>query len=230
MKTPSGLSFIARASTIFFYYARKKIFGKPMPVEAKRSAFWDRLAGFFSAAIVFSVLAFGVFGTGYLIFKSLASHSEFSLIEQVSRFFEKKQINTAENSQIAETLPDPSAAVDIPVNIVEEINPDEIVNIGEEIRDAIYSQLRSQVLADPAKWKLAESYVRDEEKLKSFLDKKTSEIMADNGIIKKDGQILTVNPGTRVVLDLEGIIKIFGDSYFQNENNTSAEGLQPLQI
>jgi len=228
METPSGLSFLVHVSINSFFYLKRKIFGRSRPDKAKGPASLSRLPFFFSAIIVLIVLFFGIFSTGFLVFKGLTSHSDLSLVDQFQHLpspFGETRTYAAGNGQAAEISQPAFMPVDIPAN------SEEIVNAGEEIRDAVYRQLEVQVSTDPAKWGLAESDIGNKEKFNNFLGKKVSEILAKNGIVKKGSlQTLTVNPGTKVVLDQEGGVKIFGDSYFKKMDNASAGDLQALRI
>lgn len=228
MEKPKFLISINRAPARIFLFV-KDFFGRSPRLNFKTSLSRKRLADCFSAAAAFVFLSAGIFTAGCLVVKSLKPGYDFSPVGNFFRwppFSDKAGGEGPGNGQISQA-PQTSTTLkaDIPVPEIPE-NSGETVKPGEEIRDVISRQLKDQVLADPAAFNLREEYLQDQEKLDSFLDKKVSQIMISNNIIRDDGHILTVAPGTRVILTLDGYVRIIGDSYFQNAGQTSAEGLQ----
>lgn len=215
MKKIKFLSSISAVSTNFSLSLQRFFAGMSVSVSRRD------LANLFSAVLVFFLLAAGIFGSGCLIIRALNPNYDFS---PVFNFFRLPSAPASPETGTGQQNLS-SGKTDIPVPELPE-NSGETVKPGEEIRDVIGRQLKEQVLADPAFFGLKKEDLEPKEKLDRFLDKKISQIMIANGIIRDDGHILTVAPGTKVILTLEGHVRIIGDSYFQNAGQTSVEGLQ----
>jgi len=106
------------------------------------------------------------------------------------------------------------------------------VKKGEGVWHAVYRQLKAQFENDQNKFmeKYGKNYglkpedLNNHSKIRSVLIKETNDILVKNKIIKPDGTEIRISePGTKVILEPEGKIKIIGKTYEWKETLATTE-------